>query len=133
MPTTKKLLLFIVLILGLAACGGSTQSPAAAAVENYLQALVAQDADKLVNYSCLDWESAALIELDSLASVTAQLDGLQCQEAGPQGSDTLVSCTGKMVLNYNGELQEMDLAARQYLARQEGGQWRMCGYVFPNE
>ena len=38
-----------------------------------------------------------------------------------------------MVLNYNGELQEMDLAARQYLARQEGGQWRMCGYVFPNE
>ena len=133
MPTTKKLLLFIVLILGLAACGGSTQSPAAAAVENYLQALVAQDADKLANHSCLDWESAAFIELDSLASVTAQLEGLQCQEAGAQGSDTLVSCTGKMVLNYNGELQEMDLAARQYLARQEGGQWRMCGYVFPNE
>ncbi|HNT24273.1 MAG TPA: hypothetical protein PKM21_07905 [Anaerolineales bacterium] len=129
MPTQKKLLIFIVMLLMLAGCGGSSGSPADA-IEAYLQALVAKDQDQLVNYSCVDWEEQAIIELDSLVTVTAELQDLQCKEASQVNTDALVDCSGKIVFNYNGELQELDLSTRQYVAREEDGQWRMCGYIY---
>ncbi len=125
----KKLLLLIVIIVTLAGCGGSSGS-AADAVEAYLQALVAKDQDQLVNYSCTDWEEQAIIELDSLVTVTAELQDMQCQVASEVNTDALVTCSGKLVFNYNGELQELDLSTRQYVARQEDSQWRMCGYIY---
>ena len=115
------------LMLGLSACG-SDQSGAAGAIEDYIQALASQDADLIANLACAEWEEQAQIEVDSFTAVNAEIPELVCLETGADGSDMLVTCTGKILLDYNGEKQELDVSARTYRARQEGGEWRMCGY-----
>ena len=126
----KKLLLVFMLGLAtlLSACGSSAaSSPAVGAVEGYVNAIVSNDADKLSALSCADWESDALIELDSLQAVTSTLDGFACQETGTDGDMTLVHCDGKMILSYNGENQELDLSTRTYQVVEQGGDWLVCG------
>ena len=120
--------LLIVVITCIIASGCSRQSPAAAAIASYINALVARDANALKNASCAQWESDAQVELDSFTAVSISLDGLSCREAGQDGNATLVSCSGKIKASYNGENQEIDLSSRTYRAVQEGGDWRMCGY-----
>jgi hypothetical protein len=117
----------------LAACGGAGGgqaggSPAAGAVEAYLQALVDKDTAKLANQSCKDWESQATLEMDSFQAVTAVLDGVACKETGKDGSNTYVNCVGNIVATYNNEKQSLDLSPRTYKVVQEGGEWRVCGY-----
>jgi hypothetical protein len=121
------ILLICILTLALAACA-KEETSAVQAVESYLQALVDQDYDRLINRSCADWEASARIELDSLVNVSTQLEGLQCQEASQEVDDTLVTCSGKIVFDYDGEIQELDLAGRNYAVREERGEWRVCGY-----
>lgn len=126
----KKLLIACVFGLGilLSACGSNTKSNAAAeTVEAYVHAIVENDASKLSALSCADWESQALIELDSLQAVTSTLDGFSCQQSGTDGETALVSCVGKMILSYNGENQELDLSTRTYQVVQQGGDWLVCG------
>ena len=126
----KKLLFICIFGLSslLSACGSSVaSSPAVGAVEGYVNAIVANDADKLSALSCADWESDALIELDSLQAVTSTLEGFACQETGTDGELTLVECTGKMILSYNGENQELDLSTRTYQVVEQGGDWLVCG------
>jgi hypothetical protein len=126
----KKVLLICIFGLSilLTACGSSaSSSPAVGAVEGYVNAIVANDADKLSTLSCADWESDALIELDSLQAVTSTLEGFACQETGTDGAATLVHCDGKMILTYNGENQELDLSARTYQVVEQGGDWLVCG------
>ena len=64
----RKLLLFLSIVLTvnilLTACSSNTDAPAKA-VENYLTALVAKDADRLPTLVCGDWEADALIELEA--------------------------------------------------------------------
>jgi hypothetical protein len=108
--------------------GCASQSGPAQAIEGYIQALANKDQDTLVSLSCNAWEESALMELDSLTGVTAVVQDLSCQETGKDGEDSLVSCTGKLVLNYNGELQDLDLSGRILIAHQEDGEWRACGY-----
>jgi hypothetical protein len=120
--------IFWVAFLLLLLAGCSSQGGAAQAVEGYIQALADKDQDSLVNLSCNDWQENALLELDSLVGVTAETQDLTCQESGTDGADTLVTCSGKLVLNYNGELQDLDLSGRTMIARQEDGEWRACGY-----
>jgi hypothetical protein len=126
----RSLLLLSVLLLPvLSACGGSGQSTdAAAAIEAYNQALVAKDANRLANLSCAAWEAEAKNELDSFGAVSARLEGPSCQINGKDGEYTLVSCTGKIIADYNGENLEINLGDRTYKAINEGGDWRMCGY-----
>jgi outer membrane murein-binding lipoprotein Lpp len=113
----------------LAACSGSAKANnAAAAVQAYEQALVSKDADMLSNLSCAAWEADAKTELDSFAAVSVKLVEPNCQESGTDGDYTLVSCSGKIVANYNGENLEINLGDRIYKAIQEDGEWRMCGY-----
>jgi hypothetical protein len=121
-------LLLSVLFLSLAAGCSSQQNGAAQAVENYLKAMVAKDNTQISSYACADWESQAQVEADSFAGVSAQTQDLACKVSGQDGNVTLVACTGKIVMSYNGENQELDLSARTYKAVQEGGDWRMCGY-----
>ncbi|NOT05397.1 MAG: hypothetical protein HOP27_12445 [Anaerolineales bacterium] len=126
----KKLLLVCIfgLAILLSACGSSASaSPAVGAVEGYVNSIVANDADKLSSLSCADWESDALIELDSLQAVTSTLEGFACQETGTDGEMTLVHCDGKMILSYNGENQELDLSTRTYQVVEQGGDWLVCG------
>ena len=119
-------ILFIVTLL-LAGCK-SEQNGATKAIETYIQALSNKDSVQISNFSCADWEQNALLEVDSLTGVGSKVVNLKCEQTGQDGTDTYVSCTGSLDLDYNGEGQQIDLSARIYIARQEAGEWRMCGY-----
>jgi hypothetical protein len=115
-------------VLLLSSCGSNTSDPASKAVENYLNALVNKDSTKLSALSCAEWESSALLELDSLQAVKTRLDGLSCQSAGSDGSTLLVSCQGNILATYDGEDQELDLSLRTYQVVQQAGDYLVCGY-----
>jgi hypothetical protein len=120
----KKSSLLILLLL--AACGGSAGPEKA--VEAYFHALVDKDATKAVTVSCVAWETGARTDVDTFAMYPATLENIACQVAGTDGEYQLVECTGIATLDYNGEIQEIDLADRTYKVLKEGGEWRMCGY-----
>jgi hypothetical protein len=128
----RKLGLVIVLLslfaLLLSACGGKAADPAAKAVENYLNALVGKDTTRLSALSCADWESNALLELDSLQAVKTRLEGLTCTTTGTNGTTSDVSCQGKILATYNNEDQTLDLSVRTYQVVQQGGEYLVCGY-----
>lgn len=117
----------MVAALLLTACGAQTGDAPANAVEDYLNALVAKDANQLTTLSCGEWEEDALLELDSFQAVTARLDGLACEQTGTDGETALVLCNGKIIATYNEEDQELDLSVRTYQVVQEGGEWLVCG------
>ncbi len=126
----KKILFTCLLILPfiLTACGSSTASGPAGAVEAYFTALVDKDSTNLVNLSCAAWEAGAQTDSRAYDGVTAVLDGLSCTAAGTEDEYTLVACQGNIIATYFGEDKPIPLDARQYLAIEESGQWRMCGY-----
>jgi hypothetical protein len=109
-------------------CQKSQASHASSVVRDYFEALVAKDANQAVNLSCTAWEEQAQIDADTFAINPATAENIQCKAAGEDGEATLVSCTGKLVLDYNGEKQEINLADRTYRVVQENNEWRMCGY-----
>jgi outer membrane lipoprotein-sorting protein len=128
----RLLFLLLILVLPVGALAGCTfggaSSGAPQAVQSYLQALTTKDAAKLANLSCKTWESQATLELDSFQAVATTMDSVSCKETGKDGSNTLVTCTGKIVASYNGENQNLELSGRIYQVTQEGGEWRVCGY-----
>lgn len=112
----------------LSACGSSANTDAPAkAVEDYLNALVAKDADRLPTLVCGDWEEDALIELDSFQAVTARLENVACTQSGTDGETALVNCTGSIVATYNNEDQALDLSVRTYQVTEDNGTWLVCG------
>ena len=126
----RKLFLILILVILanlLSACATKKDDAPAKAVEDYLNALVAKDSDRLTTLSCSDWEDDALLELDSFQAVTTKLDGLACSQTGTDGDTALVLCKGKIIATYNNEDQELDLSARTYQVVQEGGEWLVCG------
>jgi len=129
----RKILLIVlaafmanILLSGCASSNSNTDAPAQA-VENYLNALVAKDADRLPTLVCGDWEEDALIELDSFQAVTPRLEDVSCSQTGTDGDTALVNCTGKIIATYNEEDQELDLSVRTYEVVQQGGDWLVCG------
>jgi hypothetical protein len=121
------LILLTAFCLLLSACGTSSSAGPEKAVEAYLTALNAKDATRLSTLSCADWEPTALMELDSFQAVSTTLEGLSCAQTGTDGDNALVTCQGKIVASYNGELQEFDLSARTYIAENSTGEWLVCG------
>lgn len=113
--------------LALTACASNNESAPAKAVEDYLNALVAKDADRLATLSCGEWEDDALLELDSFQAVTARLEGVACEQTGTDGNTALVLCNGQIIATYDTEDQEIDLSVRTYEVVQEGGEWLVCG------
>jgi hypothetical protein len=111
----------------LASCGSSNTDAPAQAVENYLNALVAKEADRLPTLVCGDWEEDALIELDSFQAVTASLENVSCTQTGTDGETALVLCTGNILASYNNEDQRLDLSVRTYQVIEESGDWLVCG------
>ena len=125
----RKLILpfiFILTSIVLAACA-SNNDASVKAVENYLNALVNKEADKLPTLVCGDWETDAMIELDSFQAVTARLENLSCSQTGTDGDTALVLCTGDIVASYNNEDQKLDLSTRTYQVVEQGGDWLVCG------
>ena len=123
------ILTILIAALSLTACASNTNNKAAPAkaVEDYLNALVAKDENRLPTLVCGDWEDDALIELDSFQAVTARLDNVSCKQTGTDGDTTLVNCTGKIIATYNNEDQDLDLSVRTYQVVQQGGDWLVCG------
>jgi hypothetical protein len=111
----------------LAGCASNNADAPAKAVEDYLTALVAKDADRLTTLSCGEWEDDALLELDSFQAVTARLEGVACEQTGSEGDTALVLCNGSIIATYNDEDQELDLSERTYQVIQEAGEWLVCG------
>ena len=124
---TPIVLMMCITLLLFSACG-KTSNPAVKAVEDYLAALVNKDANSLSALSCADWESNALLELDSLQAVATRLENLACSATGTDGTTTQVNCQGKIIATYNSEDQELDLSVRTYLVIQQGGEYLVCGY-----
>ncbi len=126
----RKLLLILSIVLTanvlLTACASNTNAPVNA-VENYLNALVEKDENRLSTLVCGEWEDDALIELDSFQAVTTRLEGLACEQTGTDGNIALVHCNGKIIASYDTEDQEIDLSVRTYEVTQEGGDWLVCG------
>ena len=79
------LILVIVSTLFLSACASKSSNGPTKAVEDYLNALVAKNSDRLTTISCKDWENEALLELDSFQAVTTKLDGMSCTQTGTDG------------------------------------------------
>jgi hypothetical protein len=127
----RKLLLIlsIVLVINvlLSACATSKTDAPVQAVEDYWNAIAAKDSERLPTLVCGDWETEALTVLDSLQAVTAKLDNFSCAQTGTDGDTTLVKCTGKMLLTYNTENQEIDLSTFTYQVVQQNGEWLVCG------
>lgn len=123
----KLIFLLIGLSLILSACKGGDSNGTVAAVEGYINALASKDQASLVSLSCAEWESDAIVELDSFQLVTVTVDGLACQQTGTDGNVTLVDCQGKFLMSYNGEPQELDLSTRTYQVVEQGGDWLVCG------
>lgn len=125
----KSLVFLLAAILAtlITACSSSNSAAPAQAVEAYLDALVAKDADLLPTLVCGDWEDDALIELDSFQAVEARLDNVACTQTGTDGDTALVDCTGNIIATYNEEDQELDLSVRTYQVVQQGGDWLVCG------
>jgi hypothetical protein len=120
--------LVVFFLLAFAGCSNKTQNGAAAAIQAYYQALVAKDADRLATLSCADWEDDAKTELESFGAVKTSLENVECEQSGQDGELAIVNCSGKISADYNGEILEINLADRTYLAQEEGDEWRMCGY-----
>jgi len=120
--------ILLILAIYLTGCAGINGGSAPQAVEAYLKALVAKDANQLVNASCAAWEASARQELRTFDAVTVTLSDMSCNETGKEGNSALVACTGKILANYGNEVLEINLADRNYQAIKESGEWRMCGY-----
>jgi len=125
--TFSLLVLIVFATLTVAACASNSDSAPVQAVENYLNALVEKDANRLTTLSCGEWEEDALLELDSFQAVTARLEGVACEQTGTDGDTALVLCNGSIVASYNNEDQQLDLSVRTYQVVQEGGEWLVCG------
>jgi hypothetical protein len=121
-------LLALALAFFLAGCQGG-QSSAASAIEKYLQARAASNADQMTLLSCPDWEAQARVEAASFKSMNARLEGVTCQVSGSDGGSTLVTCQGKIVTTYQGEARQWTVGDHPFKVVQQDGEWRMCGYA----
>ena len=126
----RRTLLLILLIAGFLLLVGcqKDQGSTSAAVENYLQALVNQDTDRVPTLVCKDWENDAILEVDAFVGVKAELQDVSCNQVSLEGSTAQVQCKGKILATYNNEQQEFSLEGRTYKVIQEAGDWRVCGY-----
>jgi len=128
MRKLTMIFIFLTLVLTLTACAGGGVDAPEKATEAYLNALVAADADRMSTLSCAEWESNAMLELDSFQAVEASLKDMTCSKTGEDGETALVTCQGQIVASYNGEDTAIDLNSRVYEMTQSGGEWLVCGY-----
>lgn len=121
-------LLFVLLILS----GCADESSPTDAIESYLKAQVAGNADDLVKLSCAEWEAEAKTTAASFQSVDAKIDGLKCTENGSDGDYKLITCEGIIVIQYRGEdPRSQNVPDLTYRAIKENNEWKMCGTKTP--
>lgn len=121
----KKTLLIFIFVFGfaLSACAGNGNDAAIAAVENYMAAVEAQDADQILLYVTEDWSTMAVLEVDSFAAVSPIIHDLNCAVANQIENAVEITCEGYIETTYGNEQREIDLSNRTYTVIQEGGEW----------
>ena len=130
MAPQRWLLLAALAALVAAGCSAAANaSPAAQAVQSYLQARVDANTDMLSTLSCKDWEAEAVAEGESFSGLKAKLEQAACKETATADGFTIVSCTGKIATTYNGEVREWPLEARNFRVQSQAGEWLVCGYA----
>jgi hypothetical protein len=90
-------------------------------VETYLQARVSSDEPTLRDLTCADQEKNISIHVNSFKGQDASLRDVQCTFDGTNK----VSCTGEIVLVYDGE--EQTRAPGSFTVVEEDGRWLWCG------
>jgi ABC-type glycerol-3-phosphate transport system substrate-binding protein len=128
MKIKKMLILLVIGVLLLSACAAEASGDAADATLAYLNALAEKDKETVVSLTCKEWEEQAMLEVDALMSVGAELNDVSCSQVGEEGEDVLVVCQGSLDLTYNDEIRAIELDARTYTMTMEDGQWRVCSY-----
>ena len=119
------ILLMVLVVLAVAACAG--EGDPAKSVESYLKAKAEADGDKLASLACNDFEAQAAQDALSFRSVKAEVQDLSCKKSGTDGDATLVTCTGQITAEYDGETRSQDLSETTYRVVKEGGEWKVCG------
>jgi len=123
----NRIFVGLLALLLLTACQ-SGASPAERAVQGFLQALADKNEAEVVSLICPDYETDALLELDSLALVRTSLKAVSCKQVGADDKGAQVVCQGSIEASYNGETRTFDLALRTYTVVNSGGDWLVCGY-----
>lgn len=127
--TILILLAFVTLLIAGCATDESDPTAPAKAVENYLTARISKDNEAFQGTYCADFEGTAITEFDSFGSVEAELVDMVCTVDSVEDGTAQVSCTGSVDVVYDGEnTNSLDLARQSYVATQEDGEWKMCGY-----
>ena len=119
------ILLMVILALAAAACAG--EGDPADSVESYIKAKAEADGDELASLACNDFEAQAAQDALSFRSVKAEVEDLSCKKSGDDGDDALVTCTGQIVAEYDGETRSQDLSETTYRVVKEDGKWKVCG------
>lgn len=117
-----RVLLLIGLVFFISACDTTQSSDPSETVMRYMQAKVDGDADTLSTLLCAELESTLTRETQSFASVDAVLENATCLR---QGESNIVTCSGAIVANYEGENTEFPLTS--YRVVQEDSVWKWCG------
>jgi hypothetical protein len=121
MRVIKPIILLVIVMLTLAACGDVAGDPSDT-VERYIEAKATGDSDTISSLLCSELEADLQRESMSFASVEARTEGLTCSRV--DGTDT-VACEGAIVATYGTEDREFELGI--YRVVQEDGEWRWCG------
>jgi len=124
-------MLFSLLTLVLAACGGGDDDAEASAevVETYLQAKIDADGDAIRANICAEMEADIERETTSFAGVTnPRIEGMACTL---DASGDTVSCAGEILADYGDETRPFELGT--YRVVQEDGVWKWCGETAPAE
>lgn len=119
-----RVMVYGVLVFLLAACasGGGTDG-ATAAVETYLAATVAGDAETLAQVVCAEREAEVQTAAQRFATVSgAELQGMACTF---NAATATVACAGEIIATYGTEDQAFPLGT--YSVVQEDGVWKWCG------
>jgi hypothetical protein len=96
-------------------------------VEDYLTAVAASDDVRAVNLSCTEWEGQARMDADSFMNVQTTIEEMHCEVISQTQTTAEVHCVGRIVADYQGENQTIDLSLQTYRLIVEDGVWRFCG------
>ncbi len=122
-----KVLILLLILLLLTACSSGGGGDPAAAVQKYIQAKAAGDADSIRQLLCAEMESVMEREARTFESVSdVRIEDMSCQQVG---DSQVVSCTGQIVATYGTEDTEFPLTS--YRVVDEDGEWKWCGEAAP--
>lgn len=113
----------LLLMIVLAGCATGGSGDPAQIVQDYLQAKVEGDRDRLAALLCADLEADLDREARTFATVTGvSIEGMACTF---DDANRTVACTGEIVATYGA--QDTNFPLTTYAVVREDGEWKWCG------